>query len=469
MDNFMERLITLEIVERVCRMYRYLGHDVGASARVNPEPVSTFVLALDSLMGSLDLLLRSVSGTRLNEWEKLSVYRRLGDTFNAVDELHAQLQFLQGGWVRGEAYIFLRRILSYLPELRYADSLSIVLSNRYSFEEGDLAEHFQIILRGVSHETGFANRSTPAVFLPKIERDNPLNWGILAHECGHVDSDRILTALDDKGVIPRSASDDDRDTLRKWGEEFFCDLFATKILGPAYLACFSTFALVAAGTGTTESWSETHPSDFVRISVIKEVLDRANLSVGLGQTLCQQADLGSLYEFLIYERAKLDRLHIGRGEAAPLEIELEDFVDVIGDVVDEVLDLRQDGDPLRFDRVPNLADRLQKGIPIGSYATYGEEEKKRLLEEYASKSGANHLEGGFRASIKEAPTSISEILNAGWLHKVQNVFPLLANILIENEGSMVDRIREVSDELARLDSLLIKSIEVSELHRMLAR
>jgi len=250
--NYLEKLLCVEVLEKISRMQRFLRSEPAVSYRQGSEVVDIFLKALHAVLNNLRPITERLSEEAiLGEWERLATMRRLSDIFISVERLHAQLQFIYGKWVRPETHVFIKSVLEFIPSKRRPKKINVILSNIYSFLETDLSSYIEDVLIVTDIQMNPQNQ-TPSIFLPKIERDNPLNWAILVHECGHVDSQGISDLLQRPEIIPPQADSLTTEILRRWVEEIYCDLFATKILGPAYLASFATFALVVAGGGGSE-------------------------------------------------------------------------------------------------------------------------------------------------------------------------------------------------------------------------
>lgn len=130
------------------------------------------------------------------------------------------------------------------------------------------------------------------VFIPAHDSKLPNSWGILAHEFGHIYYDkkqdtisRKLLPKIDKVVrkkVSQLVSDTEAYTasrdaafvwVRRWTPEFFADCFATRILGPAYIA-LSNVELLTEGA---EVFPPSHPPTRTRISLCLETLRKLKL------------------------------------------------------------------------------------------------------------------------------------------------------------------------------------------------
>lgn len=467
MVNLVEKVLCVEVLEKIARMQKFLSLEPDMVRRQGTEVVGIFVTALQGIIDNLKPVVeRLVGDIHLDRWESLATLRRLSDINNSVDELHAQLQLIRGAWLRPETNVFVKSVLEFIPEDRRPQKVSVILSNDYSFEESDLSSYFEYVLRTTNVRIAI-QRETPTVFLPKIERENPLNWAILVHECGHADYEGINRLFREGQMIPDQVDDYTKDVLHRWAEEIYCDIFATKVIGPAYLASFSTFALGTAGAGGAEIASETHPADIVRICIIREVLEKNNLKVALMKPWDTFEDIASFFYYVLEERTKLDRKYVRTAVSWPqLPLILQDFVDAICEQIDELLSLRRQLTPGDFSRIPFLMKRLSDGIPISAYhgpevakpTTGNSQEAKDQVEDFTK----------LKDTVKEHRTLLWEVVNAGWLHKIVNLYPYAFRLFFTPSGpELEEKVVRWSEELEMTDRLLLKSIESSEIQKLL--
>ncbi len=467
MVNYLEKLFCVEVLEKISRMRRFLLSESDISSYQGNEVIIVFLSALDGIVISLQPVISRLSNDKaLGKWEQIAAIRRLSDIFRSVDRLHLSLQFIHGTWVRPETYIFIKNVLEFIPKERKPEKVNVILSNLYTFLETDLSYYIEEILKPSDIRVDL-NNASPSIFLPKIERDNPLNWSILVHECGHIDSTDLSSLPELREIFQTDPDTASGEILRNWAEEIYCDLFAAKILGPAYLSSFVTFSLVVAAAGGSELPTETHPPDIVRINIIQEILKQSDLVVHLKEKRIGSDDLATLFFNILEERTKIDERYFNQSlqQAFP-QLVLGEFVDIICDEVDKIISLSQNLTIKDFSRIPYLADRLAKGILIGSYQNPEVIEcaKKKYLE---GKLNRSQLEDGKKA-INESRVLLWEIVNAGWVHKVEDLYPKAFDLFFSfKDRSLEGRLLEWGDEIESIDRLLLKSIEASEIHRLM--
>jgi hypothetical protein len=115
-----------------------------------------------------------------------------------------------------------------------------------------------------------------------------------------------------------------------------------------------------------------------------------------------------------------------------------------------------------LERAIQLQERLSQGTLLSSTALYPVEEVSENFIHTRDEEGFSIY--GPLAMMTEYPHSPREVVNAGWLHKVERGPVWLYSILNEDREEGFEKVLEL---LNYQDHLLRKSIEVSEVHRVL--
>lgn len=470
MENQIEKILCIEVLEKISRMKRYLFSHYSSSKTEGKEVVSLFCKALDSTQLNLENLIGylKISG-ELNPFEKATVSRRISNAFFTIIKLHEQLQLIYGEWVRPETHIFIKEVVDFFPADRKNEKINIVLTNDYMFFESNLAWLFSDILNNKNISSEFLEEN-PTVFLPKIDYDNPLNWTILAHECGHTDLKGIEKLLSNPKLIPDEITGRDRMLIENWIEEIYCDLIATKILGPAYLASFATFVLLLSGIEGNERSSETHPSNVLRINIIQEYLESKKIIIPLTTSYLGNSDLSSFYYFMLenYNETSRKFLNPNTSQASP-SIDMTLLLDVISEEVDELINLSFTLSIEDFKRINSLKKRLSVGIPIASYNDIEKLEliKNKYLYIPTSKIELKELNEA-KEALQETRTKLWEIINTGWINKIENILPISIELFFDNgEYSFIEKMKIFGNILEKSDNILLKSIESSEIFKIM--
>lgn len=115
-----------------------------------------------------------------------------------------------------------------------------------------------------------------------------------------------------------------------------------------------------------------------------------------------------------------------------------------------------------MERAIQLQERLNQGTLLSSSALYPVDEVADTLQTTRARDDFSIYAP--LSMMTETPHTPREIVNAGWLHKVERGPVWLYSALNEDQGQGFDRVLDV---LNYQDGLLRKSIEVSEVHRVL--
>lgn len=470
MENQIEKILCVEVLEKISRMRRYLFSHYSSSKTEGKEVVSLFSKALDATQLNLDNLVNYLKKSgALNPYEKATVSRRISNAFFTIIKLHEQLQLIYGEWVRPETHTFIKEVIEFFPSERKNEKINIILTNDYMFFESNLTWLFSDILNN-KNISSHIEEENPTVFLPKIDYDNPLNWTILAHECGHTDLKGIEKLLANPKLIPSGITGRDKIVLENWVEEIYCDLIATKVLGPAYLASFSTFVLLLSGIEGNERSSETHPSNVLRINLIQEYLESKNIKIPLTTSYHGNSDLSSYYYFMLesYNETSRKFLNPNTSQTSP-SIDITLLLDTISEEVDDLIDLNFTLSTDDFKRINSLKDRLSDGIPIASYHDIEKFEiiKKKYPQDPKTKISLKELNEA-KEALQETRTKLWEIINTGWINKIENILPLAIELFFDNdEYSFIDRMKIFGNMLEKNDNILLKSIESSEIFKIM--
>jgi hypothetical protein len=492
-DSVADRLCFLELVERLARLRRYLRREAEVGERPQRDIVRVFLNGVEGILKNLEVCAVLLSLEKpLDEVERTSFARWMTNHFSLFRELHALLSNLRGSWGRPESQLFVENVRALLPPKRLPEGIPVVLQNEYSFEQNDLATELNSLLMddGIVLDT---SHERPTVFLPKAEHDNPLYWANLVHECGHIDRMGISELTSDLDSLKGECSDAELKMLMSWGEELYCDLFAAKVLGPAYLISFLAFTFLEADLIVGDYGTETHPPDIVRICLMQRVLENRGLKIPLKGDHAEFQDVATLY-YLANERRvralKRQYHHHGDGgfvRSCPppghykgiSQAVLKRFVDRIIVKVDETVHGQGELRGQDFQRIEKLAGRLKDGVLIGSCPDEGVLAEtlgrwESVLADGMGKKGTNESQmreafDRLALSIQENPTTPWEIINAGWLHKVQVIQEDAFELFFCEDGPLLEKADEFDTRLQANDDVLLKSIEVAQIHRVFER
>jgi len=482
MINFLERILVFETLEKIFRLQAFLYKASVSAAEADIKVIAIYNSAVNEVLKSIEVVIKKLHDKygALDEYERFSCMRRISNVFNSVDDLHSQLRFIYGEWTVPETYIFVSRLFKSV--LKEDDHVSIVLSDSYMFEEVDLSRYLEWRLNyySIPAELG---EIRPTLLLPKIEYTNPLNWAILIHEMGHTLTKPLERIFSDDEITKISSTAQGIKTLESWTEEIWCDLIALKLLGPSYLASYITFAVLLASSGGIEDSSPTHPADRFRISIMRHYLDKMDVRMELQSDFFKYENICDFFDDLFEERCQFERDNIVTNVPPPSQfpVNYQKFRDFIIERIDDLThDSVQDVE-IDSTRVRTLTKRLSDGILIGSSSE--DQDTETLLSSLAEiksiqqdtntiqgkRARIDHLLENLFAGVEEKPCSISEIVNAGWQYKCENLYTKMIKLFFIESESLSYCYDALRNEISWLDDKLKKSIEISYIHNLFSK
>lgn len=140
----------------------------------------------------------------------------------------------------------------------------------------------------------------------------------------------------------------------------------------------------------------------------------------------------------------------------------EDMLAQIYRVIEKLIPTKAAFQEKHMERAIQLQERLSQGVMLSSSPVYPVGEVADVLE--STRELDDFSIYGPLSMLTEYPHTPREIVNAGWLHKIERGPVWLYTILNESHP---EGFSKVSDLLGYQDHLLRKSIEVSEVHRVL--
>jgi len=187
----------------------------------------------------------------------------------------------------------------------------------------------------------------------------------------------------------------------------------------------------------------------------------------LTEPILNSDDVSSLFYNALEERAKLDRQYIRPSLVQPhLQLKIGEFVDAICEQVDQIISLSQQLTVKDFTRIDYLSKRLSKGVPIGSYTDPQliETAKKKFLKGRIDPEKLDEA----KSTVQESRVLLWEVINAGWLYKINSIYPRAFTLFFGSDNTPIEKkVTSWGEEHEEIDRLLLKSIESSEIHRLL--
>jgi hypothetical protein len=385
----------------------------------------------------------------------------ISQNFRAIENIHQDLKNISSIKLVPEINTFLYDIDQKEEKLL---NFNLILTDNYSFKERNLGKKILHDLEE-SYQSKPELGNTHSFILPKIEFSNPLNWSILVHEYGHIvstnESESYLAKLHAKGVELNSSEEQ---SIKNWVEEMFCDVFAAKILGPAYLVSFLSFNLLNSFDCSLDS--NSHPSVYLRAENIKSFLHRNNADFSNDTEITNYGELFNDIMINIdssFNVYPVDSMEIGVNKTSILRTFREYISEKEGMIVNDTNSNKN------IHTLKLLLKKLEQGQPIGTIRDELDEKVVKLLSKKIDKLDEKDIELMKNSSI-ERPTSHWEILNAGWIHKIEKIKSEFIKLFFTNyERNIEDKLEEYSKYINKLDDLLLHSISTSQIIKSIER
>ncbi len=458
MQKTLLKMLTYELVERVARFDSLL-----VSLSQDCDPTSSPLLI--GMQERLDDIKRDILG------EKKFLFRMFDEKSVKTKDFQASLPTKLNNAVY-RPYEALCELSGWLPSLGASPSLTMVpevsmflqdaLADKYSQGVGRRAVVFQPEMMATRPELqGFSD-----VFLetlPYLQRSNPLGWLGLTE--GYV---KALIEREEQPVF-KTLQTKAKGLLAE--DLFFRSLvkhcIALRLLGPAYYYYAVSDALLQ------------------RDVIFLEKIEPA-LFYGLNYFNFIDKSLVILHEATEKSRELFDFSTSGSSSE---RLFLEEQVNSVLEAVEKVIPEGRAFTEKHFSRALALQERLNQSTLISAASVYSAGEvverlNKALLkeEEPTSESTSSTSVYDMLTLVTETPNSPREIINAGWLHKLERS-PIWLYDSLSSEGAQekstqiqkgsqqprcsMDGFHRLAERLALSDHLLLKSIETSEIHRVL--
>ena len=73
-----------------------------------------------------------------------------------------------------------------------------------------------------------------------------------------------------------------------------------------------------------------------------------------------------------------------------------------------------------------------------------------------------------KEALQETRTKLWEIINTGWINKIENILPISIELFFDNgEYSFIEKMKIFGNILEKSDNILLKSIESSEIFKIM--
>jgi hypothetical protein len=476
-DSALERrrleYVLSEALERRARLQQILLRQEVfiAGERVGGEPANALQKLRDRLKAHTDAFLaesdRAASALRdcpLNPGEQAGLTAALDILITGIRRVHELLVLLPREAAKPQASFLLQDCFG-----RTDLKASIVLTNSlsaYEYRFEDVLEKFEVEQQERETLTQGGNVLCQAF----ADRDNPLAWAVLAHEYGH--------ALDDShtishGVLGGDESGDEKrandpkvarqhDLQKRVVAETVADFVAARVLGPASLMPILFLEMLHPKRGPVGKKSSGHPPTPLRVELVNDYLR------GVGVSTADFADVFEAYS-LDYKRKLQGMDPKDRGPVELMGEQAEKILRPLAPTIAARVDAL--GLPIFGQGNATAARELQQVLarrqPI-SGKRHGTD--KEIYDELSTlTAGSTTREDAYRVLMKldERRVAGSEILTAGWLHRLSSFKDKLLEAF-PGEGAK-PKLDCYSDYVEKIDDWLSKSLEVTAVHAEVLR
>lgn len=456
----LRELLLIESVERIIRTEVFLNDVLKDASDEDTNIVKLYQSSIESIKDQIVHPLEIMKLYHRKDIPKEILKGCINECLNVfirIRKLHSLLAYVPNLQTKTETYTLVQSVFKEISSIKDKKlELSIVLFDIYNYEMLNISQTLKD--GGLIEKDVQCNRLI--IELPKIERNNPLMWTILIHEIGHTLDNNYLKVTERVFSNIQLPSNQLR-ILKNWTKECVSDLISLKIMGPSYMLSFMFFNLLI---GDLERFSETHPSAKWRLSFMEsklcefnsdirsilELLDeRKDFDLDVDENLCQEC-----WQRMPKQELNQENLEVLKNELNKIVIEILKAI--------ETENINQ----FTFDqycRTVLLSESLKAGIPISSSRILNDSEITKLCKSF-NKNKENIYE--LLKKFEEKPNSISEIINAGWNHKIKNVLPEAISLFFENNDNFKIKYRKYHKILDKNDNVLSKSIEIADIHSL---
>lgn len=452
--NFIFKYLVLELFEKLYRLNKYIDTCEKFDRKNNTDKIILlFKNSIEIIGREINDLCTEVD-SNLSNADKFAYILKISQHSIAIKKIHEELKNLHSSWILPEIKTFSNEILTDKPLLQ--NEINIILTDNYTFLERNLGKKFKSSLQQVYTTSEFSDviSDNHSFILPKIEFSNPLNWTIIVHEAGHLQESVIENLKNNPDIMPDGIQTHNENIIKNWAEEIFCDIYAISLIGPAYFISFVSYALLSTLTYGIASNSDVHPSVLVRATIMINYLKDNKLEF--------KGDWGlDDYSKLFYDHLMLQNDILK--ETPKMSIEgLTKFNRNLRKAIKELSLNNFSIDEADSKRIHHLVTKLREGIPIGSVRNYFDSNDN----DFRSFEGLKIL----KKRVSERSSTIWEILNAGWIYKIEDSCQKGANIFFSparKDDAILEKIREYGGVIDYLDDRLLSSINSSQIIKII--
>jgi hypothetical protein len=349
----------------------------------------------------------------------IDIFHYLQKESNKFQQLHRTLRWFSAPWPEAEVFQFLSQTFEEtgLKNSFHHLNPSIVFSDEYNFLTYDVG----YVQKGISRS------ELTAWAIPKSESSNPLLWSVLVHEVAHslFKDDTIFNHI--TTILATNHFEETIELVRRWGVELNADLFAFRILGPAYLYSLMYFSMFFVSENLRKpiiserkDTRSLHPPPETRVRLL--LREAHNLKLDDNESTKQFRNSLDVFQKLFNERLAFD--YVDGFEALDYkdlllsEVTLDELWETLKQFQDDYFDsdaLFSNADVVSASK---LSERLMGGILAGSLATeFDPEVLHKFIEHEPDVSRKDAL-----SKLNECSARMIDIVNAGWINQVDGRF-----------------------------------------------
>lgn len=455
-----EEALSSEVIELIIRV-EFLLNESRFLEKNRKSALITYLqhgmeICRESARDGLQILYGKAHDNLSNDLLEL-VYSIMLRTSVMVHEIILRSRFLQKVKIRHETGILFDELFRNFEKEMGLSRPSVILLPEYNYSQRDIELKVMKIFQEEGILPGVQKKPISLISYPNILYRNPLMWGILVHEIGHkIDKSRQISEkiIEENDIV---GTKEKQIVTVNWFSEFFADLFAVRILGPAFPVSYITYCLLLPELNVPHV---SHPSDSTRIAAQKDYLYK---EMKLGSIDFLQSYL----KFFSERIGKLPSIYADRNSSQDLPEPIcsaEKMVSLIKPRLESL--------PIETFTRQNLANskelanELSEGIPVSSTKPSYKEIRKKLN---GFAPGDRKIKSVLH-EVLHTPSKICEILNAGWIDKQKNGLSEFKERFI-SQGISIDEtyqkaFENYGDHVFQRDVVLLKSIEMSRIHQI---
>ena len=460
MRNTTFKYITLELIEKIIRLKSYINkHSSNNRKNSNDAVIQIFEKAISSLLKNIEIIISDINDIKdeTTNNELYSIQRKLSTCYSAIKDLHSELHILNTDWLKLETYTFVEQIYNEHINGNNNEKINVILSDDYTFVETNMDNRFKDIMHSFyGTQDSYKPEDSPTVIMPKIEYSNPLNWTILVHELGHVDSKNIKKLCENPLLYPKDISLNEKKLLSNWAEEIYCDIKAIDIIGPAYFLSLASYALNESLITGFGIYRKSHPPFAMRLALLHSYIDKNSQNL---ESKLPNGSKGSLHTFIYYMTSVINENIKQIKDLSGKEPSINDL-NAYHQFLSEEL-IKEGKVNKDIGSILKLVENLKKKIPIGGYrSTVGDKSKLESLK----KDIKDDVFCEIRDSLTDRKAELWEIINAGWVFKMSKNIPFGFKLFFDDDTKDIEeKLDGFSEKIELLDDRLLVSIETSKL------